>query len=67
MCDGAGRLGCALGSVLARTSLLMKEWESDPDPKPNGWLWVEAILLGVTVLAAYLTVAYNLAAPFFCE
>jgi len=45
----------------------MKEWESDPDPKPNGWLWVEAILLGVTVLAAYLTVAYNLAAPFFCE
>lgn len=62
---GSRRLGCALGAVLAGTSLLMKEWGSDPDEKPDRKLRLEVAVLSVGVLAAYLIVVYHLATSFF--
>lgn len=31
----------------------MKEWGSDPDEKPDGWLRLEAAVLAVFLLVAY--------------
>lgn len=50
-----------MGAVLARTSLLMKDWGTDPDEKPDRRVWTEAVALGIAVVAAYLAVAYLLA------
>jgi hypothetical protein len=63
LCHGPRRVGGALGPVLARASLPMKEWGSDPEEKPDQWLRLEAVLLGFAVIVACSTAAYLLVTP----
>lgn len=49
-----------MGSLLARASLLMKDWGADPDAKPSKLLWVEAGLTALIVFGGYLTAGYFL-------
>lgn len=39
----------------------MKDWGTDPDKEPNISLLIEAILIGLLVLASYLFAAYAIA------
>jgi hypothetical protein len=56
--DGARRLCRAMGSILARSSLPMKDW--DTDDKPDRWLWLEITAAGALVGAGYLGFAFAL-------
>lgn len=49
-------MGGALGALLARASLSVKEWGSDPDEKPNKLLQTEAMALGAMLLVIYVLV-----------
>lgn len=56
-----------MGPVLARPSLPMREWGTDPDEEPDDGLRLEAAVIGASVLAAYGFLAYLLAASLFVE
>jgi hypothetical protein len=51
--DGARRMGSGVGSLLARPSLPVKDWGSEPDEKENKLFLAEGLLLGLTVLGVY--------------
>jgi len=53
---GSRRMGGALGALLARTSLSVKEWGSDPDEKPDTLLLAEAKAVGAMLLIVYMLV-----------
>jgi hypothetical protein len=59
--NGARRMGSALGSILARTSMPMKEWGSDPDEQLGRPLQIEALVVGGLVMASYLLLLYAFA------
>jgi hypothetical protein len=46
-------MGSALGQVLAGSSLLMRNWEPEPDGRQNLWLFIEAAVVGALVLGIY--------------
>lgn len=50
--DGCGRMGAAVGAILARASLLMKPW-GDEEPR-NRWLEFEGWLFGACMLISAL-------------
>jgi hypothetical protein len=52
-------MGGALGAILARTSVPMKEWGSNPDDKPDQSLRTEGMAIGVMLLAVYLLVGID--------
>lgn len=43
----------------------MKEWGSDPDVRAGRWLWLEAAVVGASVMSAHLLFAYFLATILF--
>ena len=50
---GRRRLGFALGSVLARASVPVKEWGAKSDGPVSPWLWLEAFAWGCAILMIY--------------
>jgi hypothetical protein len=58
--DGSGRLGCPLGSLLGKASVLMREWGNEPNKVPNRWLRLEAVVVTICVLACYATCLHYL-------
>lgn len=57
LCHGQGRLGSALGPILAEACLPVKEW-GKPE-KPERWLYVEAWIIGLVMLTGIGLFAYN--------
>jgi hypothetical protein len=55
--DGARRMGSAVGSLLERPSLLIKESVSDCDVKQDKLLLAEGLMIGDIVLGIYFTVS----------
>lgn len=51
--DGSRRMGGALGPLLARSSLPVKHWGSEPDGKQDKGLVAEGVLVGSMVLGVY--------------
>ena len=49
-------MGGALGPLLARASLPVKEWGSDPDEKPDKALHTEALAIGAMLLVVYILI-----------
>lgn len=49
-------MGGALGPLLARSSLPVKEWGSDPDEKQDKLLLAEGVLVGFMVIGVYVLV-----------
>ena len=50
---GRRRLGFAMGSVLARAPVPMKEWGDKSDGPVSLWLWLEAFAWGAATLVIY--------------
>ena len=53
---GGGTMGGALGPLLARSSLPVKEWRSDSDEKQDKLLLAEGVLIGCMVIGIYVLV-----------
>ncbi|MEQ5789300.1 hypothetical protein J3454_15520 [Erythrobacter sp. NFXS35] len=54
-------MGSALGSVLARSPVPMKEWGSYPDEQLGRPLQIEALVVGSLVMASYMLLLYAFA------
>ena len=52
--DGLRRMGGALGPLLARSSLPVKEWGSEPDGKHDKLLVAEGLAVGFSLLGIYI-------------
>ena len=46
-------MGLALGKILARASLSVREWGSEPEGPVSPAFWLEAIAVGGAVLTIY--------------
>jgi hypothetical protein len=54
-------LGRPLGQVLGKASVLMKDWDHDPNDRPDDGLGLEGSNLAAAVLASYgLAICYLL-------
>lgn len=55
-------MGSPLGPFLARASLPMREWGSEPDEEPDKQLIAEGYIVGLMLLGVYVIVSLEVAA-----